>query len=66
MRVDSKKLKLAMARSCMNTSDLVSASQISRPTIDNVIGEKGISPRTLGCVARALNCDPTEILMEED
>ena len=62
MRVDRKKLELAMARACMNSADLPEAAQLPRPTVNNVIVGKSVRPKTVGRIARALNCDPATIL----
>lgn len=65
MKADRKKLELAMARACMSTTDLVKTSAMPRPTVNNVIVGKGVSPATLGRIARALGVDVTDILDDE-
>lgn len=65
MKVNRKKLELAMARACMNSKDLPEATQLPRPTINNAIVGKCVRPKTVGCIARALNCDPLDILEGE-
>ena len=65
MKVDRKKLELAMARACMNSADLPAAAGLPRPTVQNAIVGKGIRPGTLGRIARALGVDPAELLKEE-
>ena len=64
MKVNRKKLELAMARACMDSRDLPTASQLPRPTINNAIVGKSVRPKTVGCIAKALNCDPADILEE--
>lgn len=64
MRVDRKKLELAMARACMNSADLPAASGLPRPTVQNVIVGKSVRPATLGRIARALGVDPAELIQE--
>lgn len=66
MKINRKKLKLAMARSCMNSSDLPIASGLPYATIKNAIVGKSIRPGTLGKIAKALNVDPAEIIEQED
>ena len=66
MKVNRKRLELAMARACMNTADLVSASGLPGTTVQNAIVGKGVRPGTLGRIAKALGVDPTEILEKED
>ena len=63
--VDRKKLELAMARACMNSADLPAAAQLPRPTVNNAIVGKSVRPGTLGRIAKALNCDPADILKGE-
>lgn len=64
MRVDRKKLELAMARACMNSADLPSAAELPRATVQNAVVGKGIRPATLGRIAKALGVDPTDIMEE--
>ena len=62
MKADRKKLEMAMARACMTTDQLQVASQMPRPTLNNVIVGKNVRPATLGTVAKALGVDVTEII----
>lgn len=62
MKVDRKKLELAMARACMNSADLPAAAGLPRPTVQNLIVGKSVRPATLGKVARALGVDPEYII----
>lgn len=66
MKVDRKKLELAMARACMNTENLARAAEMPRPTVNNVITGRNVRPGTLGKIARALGVDVTEILEVEN
>ena len=66
MKADRKKLELAMARACMNSADLPKVAQLPRPTVNNAIVGKSVRPATLGRIARALNCDPVDIIKEEE
>ena len=65
MKVNRKKLELAMARACMESRDLPVAAGIPRGTVQNVIVGKSVRPATLGRIAKALGVDPVEILKEE-
>lgn len=65
MKVDRKKLEMAMARACMNSADLPAAAGLPRATVNNAIVGKGVRPGTLGRIARALGVDPAELLREE-
>lgn len=66
MKVNRKKLELAMARACMNTGDLVKKSAMPRPTVNNVIMGRDVRPATIGKIARALDVDVTDILEVEE
>lgn len=65
MTVDRKKLEIAMARACINTGELTEKTQMPRSTIDNAIKGRGVRPATIGRIARALGCDPAELISEE-
>lgn len=62
MKADRRKLELAMARSCMTPDDLAKAAKMPRPTTNNVIAGRSVRPATLGKIAKALNCDPIDIM----
>ena len=62
MKVNRQKLELAMARACMDSKDLPLAAQLPRPTVNNAIVGKSVRPKTVGCIAKALGCDPADIL----
>lgn len=66
MKIDRNKLKLAMCRACMNSSDAADAAQIPRATFNNAITGKSIRPATMGKIARALNVDVEDLLLKED
>ena len=65
MKADRKKLEIAMANACMNTEDVQKATELPRPTFNNVISGRNVRPGTIGRVAKALGVDVTEILEEE-
>lgn len=65
MKLDRDKFQIAMARVCFEISDLVTASQMPRPTINNAIRGLSVRPATLGRIAKALGVDVTEIIKEE-
>ena len=64
MKVDRKKLELAMARSCMSAKNLAKSANMPRPTVKNAIAGRNIRPVTLGRIAAALGVDPAEIIEE--
>lgn len=65
MKVDRDKLRLAMARACMNPQDLAKAAEMPPQTVNGVLRGRSIRPATLGRIAKALGVDVTEILSEE-
>ena len=66
MKVNRDKLRLAMARACMNPQDLAKAAEMPSQTVNGVLRERSIRPATLGRIAKALRVDVTEILKEEE
>lgn len=63
MRIDKKKLELAMARACMGLPDLMAAAAVPRATLNEAINTgRETRPATVGKIAKALNVDVTEIL----
>ena len=65
MKADTNKLRLAMARACMNPQDLAKAAQMPAQTVNGVLRGRSIRPATIGKIAKALGVDVTEILKEE-
>lgn len=65
MKINGSRLKLYMARSCFSFSDLLETAQISKNTLRSAMCEKNLKPKTVGKIARALNCDVTEIIKED-
>lgn len=62
MKIDKKKLEIAMANACMNTADLQKAAEMPMPTLAGAISGKSIRPATVGKIAKALKCNVTEII----
>ena len=65
VKVNRSKLDIARARACMSRKELAAASGISFPTINRAFTGCSILPETLGLIARALNCEPAELVDEE-
>ena len=65
MKVDRKKLELAMARACLSTAELIAKAEMPRGTVNGIISGKSSKPGTIGKIAKALGVDVTEILLEE-
>lgn len=62
MKVSKSVLQLYMARACMNTPELAKAAGLPPQTVNGVLRGRNVRPATLGKVARALGCDPAELL----
>lgn len=65
MKANIIKLRLAMARACMNPQDLAKAAEMPPQTVNGVLRGRGVRPATLGRIAKALGVDPAEIVKEE-
>lgn len=66
MIADKKKVQLFMARACMNANDISKVAQMPAGSVKAVLAGRNVLPRTLGRVARALNCDVAQIIVEEE
>jgi hypothetical protein len=66
MKIDRKKLQIAMARACMSRNDMSEKSGVPIGTLCNMTSRGSIAPVTAGKIARALGCDVTEILLDEE
>ena len=64
MKLDKKKLMLAMANACMNTADIQAATGMPRPTLNGAISGKTIRPATAGKIAKALGVNVSDILAD--
>ena len=64
MRAEKRHLALEMARQCMNPQDLAKAAGLPPQTVNGVLRGRNVRPATLGKVARALGCDPADIIEE--
>ena len=66
MKVNVENLKVAMAKKCINAVELSKKANVSRGTITNLLGNKtDLSPKTVGLIAKALEVDVTEIIIDE-
>lgn len=62
MKVNKKKLEIAMARAELNRNSLADKAEMPIPTICNVLKRESCKPATIGKIAKALGVDVTEIL----
>ena len=65
MKIDVKKLEMAMAHACMNVSNIANKAGIARQTIVYAKRGQKILPSTVGKIAKAIGVDPAEIIVEE-
>lgn len=63
MKISRAKLDVALARACMNVSDL-SRKGIGRSAIERAVASsgRGVTPKTAGKIAQALSVDVTDLL----
>lgn len=64
MKIDNRKLDMMLAKRCINMRGLQTA--VSTNTITRIRKGNEILPATLGRIARELNCDPAELIAEEE
>ena len=66
MKVDKQKLETLMAQNCLSVLELANKSQVSKSVLFK-IGRvnSNLRPITIGKIARALNCDVTELIEQE-
>lgn len=65
MKVNGRKLQIALSRACMNPYDLCKSANIQYATYRRIMEGNKCKSATLGKIAKALNVDVTEILDEE-
>lgn len=66
LKLDRKKLDIAMAKKCYNLTDLIKKSGVCYSSIVKISGERmTLTTRTLGKLAKALDVDPTELIKDE-
>lgn len=63
--LDIRKLVILQAKACLNTNELAAKAEMPRTTITNIVhGKRNASPKTIGLLAKALNVDVTELIVE--
>ena len=64
MRINSTKLKFAMARKCMSSRDLAESANVSYDSVISYLSRRrDTTPKTLGKIAKALEVDPSELIV---
>lgn len=62
MKLDRRKLEIAMARAKLNKHDLAEKADMPIPTIGSICKRESCKPATAGRLADALGVDVTEII----
>lgn len=62
LKIDNQKLDLLLARRCMSLRDLRNGT--SPQTLTRIRRGESIKPVTVGRIAKALDCDPTDIIQD--
>lgn len=65
MKVNTKKLEIAMANACISARELSEKSGVSQFTITRIQSDANVFPATVGKIAKALNVNVTEIIEAE-
>lgn len=66
MRISTRKLEARFAEAQMTQKDFCERHNIPLPTFKLVLaGKRNPRPGTVGKIARALNCDISDLLQEE-
>lgn len=65
MKIDKRKMEIAMARLKLNRDTLAAKANMPIPTVCNVYTRGTCKPATAGRIAGALEVDVTEILADE-
>ena len=67
MKINKKRLETAMAQNCIGILELADISNVSRTVLFRIGKEKSnLRPVTVGKIAKALNCDVTELIEQEN
>lgn len=65
IELDIKKLLLLQANECLSMNELCEKAEISRSTLSKIINSKrNTNPKTIGLLAKALNVEVIELLVE--
>ena len=66
MNINVNKMRIAQANECLSVNELVKKSGLGRATVSNIInGSSNPSMKSLGLIAKALNVEVVELLVEE-
>lgn len=62
MRLSREKINLIMARKQLSLTDIAMRSGKTKQRISCILNSLNVTPRTAGIIAKALDCDVTEII----
>lgn len=63
MKIERKKLNIALANACLSLTDL--RSHVSAATLTRAASGNDVSPKTIGRICRALNVRAEDIIEED-
>lgn len=66
MKIDVKKLEMALANAGMNNSQVARQADITRCTLINAKKGKNVRPYVIGNIAKALGVEIDEIIEKDD
>lgn len=66
MNVDANKIRIAQANECLSVNELVEKTGLGRTTVSKIInGCSTPSLKSIGLIAKALNVDVKDLLLDE-
>lgn len=67
MNIDVNKIRIAQAKECLSVNELVKKTGLGRTTVSKIInGFTTPSLKSIGLIAKALNVDVKELLLDEE
>ncbi len=67
LKLDRRKLDLAMAAKCYNLTDLIKVSGVCYSSIIKLCGDRmKLTTKTLGKIAKALDVEPSDLIKDEE
>lgn len=65
LELDIKKLLILQAKQCLSTNDLALKAEMPRVTVSSIVhGKRKATPKTIGLLAKALDVDVSEIIID--
>lgn len=67
LKFDLKKVEIAKAKACLSTNEIVEKTRLGRTTVSRVLNATtNPSAKSAGLIAKALNVDITDLIVDED